>query len=111
MRYNPLQLDERNAAEALVLQVEGRSDIFALEQATRVAGEYDKSVEHAMAVQNLEERPEPPVDLVDPLEDESEEELPRDGEGGWGSMEPEGDVVSFGARTDAEMSFWRAADD
>jgi len=71
--YNPLQLDERSAAEAAVSQVERRRDIFTTAQIGEVSLAYEQSVERAVLDQALEEQPEVGQDIFfDPALEESE---------------------------------------
>lgn len=79
--YDPTQLDERSLAEALVMQVELREDVFTAEQAAAVAAAYDCSMDRALLAESADDIPEG-GHFMGPLEDESEEE----GEGALGLL-------------------------
>ncbi|CAE7203452.1 unnamed protein product [Symbiodinium natans] len=53
-RYNPKQLDERWAAESCLSKVEQRTDVFADDQVSQVAGAFAESLERSMLEQHLE---------------------------------------------------------
>jgi len=91
--YNPVQVDERTAAEALVLRVEKRSDVFSDEQVRMISQVYDESVERAILDRNMEDGGSEPDLLPDLLEDEEEEDWNHFG----------GGAVPFGEGLD-EMS-------
>lgn len=72
--YSPSQVDERTAAEALVLRVERRNDVFSEEQVQMVSQVYDQSVERAILDRNIEDAGSEPDLLPDLLEEEEEDE-------------------------------------
>eukprot|EP00401_Gymnodinium_catenatum_P009273 CAMPEP_0117522260 /NCGR_PEP_ID=MMETSP0784-20121206/34115_1 /TAXON_ID=39447 /ORGANISM="" /LENGTH=296 /DNA_ID=CAMNT_0005318325 /DNA_START=28 /DNA_END=920 /DNA_ORIENTATION=- len=69
VEYNPVQLDERKAAEALILQVEKRSDVFTEEQLSIVSVAYDESLDRGATEDNdldeLVSEPDAPFDLLE----------------------------------------------
>lgn len=68
--YNPIQLDERGCADALVLKVEARADVFSQDQIQDVVAAYDQSLERALWDQNYEDR-DADHDVLDPFLEEA----------------------------------------
>lgn len=75
LEYDPSQLDDRFAAEALVAKVEHRDDVFTEAQMSAVAAANDESRARAVFDLNLED---PALDhdtFLDPLGEESDQEV------------------------------------
>lgn len=72
--YNSSQLDERQEAEALAAQVERRGDVFSEEEVREVALALDRSIEQAILDQPAEDGDLEPEQLLDTLEDASDDE-------------------------------------
>jgi len=86
--YNPSQVDERIAAEALVVQVEHRDDVFTEAQVKKLASIYDQSVERAIIDMNLQDHGPEPSPFLDTLDDQSDDErILGEGNHAWGMMD------------------------
>jgi hypothetical protein len=120
--YNPSQLDERREAEALVAQVEIRSDVFLENEVRDMAMALDRSIEHAILDQPPDDAELEPDRLLDPLEDASDEErFPEREE--WPNLDFAPSVTEYEMqghdlhaleaheRGGNIESFWRDADD
>jgi len=114
--YNPLQLDERGAAEAAVAQMERRGEVFTDSQLNEISLAYERSVERAVLDQALADDPGSHQDLFfEPtLEDEPDHGLPM------GSapflLPPEGSLLQDREEQTPSLpspgimeSFWREA--
>lgn len=115
--YSASQLDERDAAEQLLLQVESRSDVFTDAQIRSAAHSYEQHVERALLDQGLEDRSYNLDAPPNPLAEDSQSEagsLPDDGLG-WEppfAPPPLGDedeayLPASAGGDDEGVSFWR----
>lgn len=115
--YSPSQLDERSAAESLILKVESRGDVFSDVQIEKVVNAFQMSLERAALDHSLEAVEQPM--LLDPLLDHGFDnwridgtEMPEDGEGfpPWDIAHPESPRASSLNNVDAENAteLWEA---
>lgn len=117
--YNPSQLDERSAAEQLVLQVERRDDVFTEAQAKCIAESYERSVEQAILDEHLDSGVN-----NDPILNMLEDDVRSEADSFPGNLDwepprlppPLGDELEEllpgnSPRGHEEVSFWRAAEE